>query len=465
MTLHFPNYFTFGVADADLQVIGEMHTQKFENSPETMWHNFAKKRNIDTPAKGIDRYHRWKEDIEIMKKLGIKQYRTSVSMSRILNQNGTVNQTAIKWYQTYFKALKAAGIEIYVTLYHWELPHFLMERGGFTNLQTADWLVKHTRMVYEYLGEYIEEYFLLNEPWTTIIIGHYWGDMPPGEKNLSSALLAAHNLLIAQGLMYKELSKHPVKISTVYNVIGYYADTLDAKDILAAQTAYESVNSWFLDPLFHGAYPEYLLEVYGKSVPEYSAEDMKIIEIGDKIHALGLNYYFSETAKYSKSKEVHFETILKKGSVTNGLNWPITVPPVYSDGLYDILQQIYFAYKNFGLKKIYIAENGLAGDKTWDGKSKTIADNLRIFYYQEHLRQVHKAMHAGIPIEKYFLWTLMDNYEWSQGYNPNAAFGIIHVDRKTMQRIPKKSSEWYKKILKTNTLEIKLQKPPTVHRR
>lgn len=453
--LQFPKDFVFGVADADLQVIGEKHTQNHEQSEETMWHHFATKRKIDTTADGVDRYNNWQEDIFLMQKIGIKHYRTSISMARILKKDGSVNKEAIRWYVTYFKALREAGITVYATLYHWELPQFLMEQGGFTNKKTIDWMVKHTEAVYEHLGEFIEEYFLINEPWTTIIIGHYWGDMPPGEKNLSNALLAAHNLSLAQGLMYQALAKHHVKVSTVYNVIGYYANTVDHKDMMAAQTAYGSVNTWFLDPLFKGEYPENMLEIYGKAVPAYTKDDMKIIKIGDKLNALGLNYYFSETVQYSEEKELHFASILKKGGLTNGLHWPISIPPIYTDGFYDILQQIYFSYKNFGLKMLYIAENGFAGDKKWDGKSKTVEDLSRVYYYQQHLRQVHQAITAGVPIEKYFLWTLMDNYEWAQGYKPNAAFGIVHVDRRTMKRVLKKSALWYKEVLKTNAVLLR----------
>lgn len=453
--LQFPKDFDFGVADADLQVIGEKFTREFEDSQETMWHKFAVDHKLDTTAQGVDRYQQWQEDIVLMQKLGIKHYRTSISMARILKKDGSVNKKAIQWYTNYFRALKVAGITVYATLYHWELPHFLMEQGGFTNKKTIDWMVKHTEAVYEHLGEFIEEYFLLNEPWTTIIIGHYWGAMPPGENSLSKALLAAHNLSLAQGLMYQSLAKHKVKISTVYNVIGYYANSLDALDVLAAKTAYGSVNSWFLDPVFKGEYPEDMLEIYGTAVPNYTSEDMKIIKIGDKLTALGLNYYFSETVRFDKNKELKFSPLLKKGGSTNGLKWPISIPPIYTDGFYDILQQIYFSYKNYGLKKLYIAENGYAGDKAWDGKSKTIDDASRICYYQQHLRQVHQAMAAGIPIEKYFLWTLMDNYEWAQGYKPNAAFGIVHVDRKTMKRILKNSALWYKDVLKTNTVLLR----------
>src|SRR3989344_3073851 len=169
MTLSFPKTFKFGIAGADLQVIGEDNTIREEGSEKTMWYDFAqhsgKVRGDATPGTGVDRYHRWKDDIEIMKKMGVKHYRTSVSMSRILHKNGDMNPKAIAWYTNYFKQLKKAGIAIYATLYHWELPLYLHEQGGWTNKNTTDVFVKHARTVAQNLGEYIEEYFILNEPW------------------------------------------------------------------------------------------------------------------------------------------------------------------------------------------------------------------------------------------------------------------------------------------------------------
>lgn len=451
--LVFPVTFTFGVADSDLQVIGEEHTQKFENTAQTMWHSFAKSKQIATPNEGIDRYHKWQEDIKIMQKLGIKHYRTSVSMARTLDPNGSLNNKAISWYKIYFNALHKAGITLYVTLYHWELPQFLYERGGWTNQQTIDCLVKHTKTVYEHLGEFIEEYVLLNEPWTTVHLGHVTGDMAPGEKNITHSLLAAHYQLLAQGLMLRELSKHQgLKISTVYNVINSYAYTTDPKDILAMQLTRQNVNAWYLDPLFKGHYPEQLSEYYGRKMPKFTKEEMEIIRVGDKMHSLGINYYFSHYVQYKKQAFLYSEPVIPKGAQLNGLGWPFSAPPLYPEGFYDSLTDLYAEYKNYGLKRIYIAENGTAGDTKVDKKTQRVEDNMRIMYYHEHLRQLHKAIRAGVPIEKYFLWTLMDNYEWQNGYAPNAAFGIVHVDRKTLKRTPKKSAKWYTKILKTNTL-------------
>src|SRR3989344_4870747 len=276
----FPSDFRFGVADADLQVIGEDNTIREEGSEKTMWYNFAqhsgKVHDHATPGIGIDRYHRWRQDIEIMKAMGAKHYRTSVSMSRTLFRNGQVNAKAIAWYTNYFKALKRAGIAIYVTLYHWELPLYLHEQGGWTNKKTTDVFVKHARTVAQNLGEYIEEYFILNEPWCSAMLSYHLGIHAPGETNLARALLAAHHLLLAQGAAYETIRavSKSANISTVVNTETSYAYSADPKDIKAAKRSDGYFNRWFLDPLFIGKYPADMVNLYGKAMPNISTSDL-----------------------------------------------------------------------------------------------------------------------------------------------------------------------------------------------
>lgn len=458
MKVQFPSSFKFGIADADLQVIGEDNTRKYENSEPTMWDYFARTSGKcyknQTPGVGIDRYHKWKEDIEIMRKMGIRHYRTSASMSRVLKENGEINSKAITWYTKYFKALKKAGINIYTTLYHWELPQYLNEQGGWKNPKTIEYLGKHAKAVAQNLGEYIHEYFILNEPWCSSILSYYLGIHAPGEKNLKGALLAAHNLLLSLGLVYKTLSSldKNIKVSTTFNSEPAYANSSDPKDVLSAKYADGYFNRWFMDPIFLGKYPEDMIELYGNNMPKISKEDMKLIKVGDKLHAFGLQYYRGQIAKFNQKSDFKFEPVIKKGSLTNDLGWPIFLPSIYPEGLYDMLQQLYYSYKDYGLKRIYVTENGMAQKTPWDGKSKIINDDRRIYYLSEHIKQVSKAIARGIPVEAYFAWTLMDNYEWAEGYRPESCFGLIHIDRKTMKRVWKKSAYWYKKLIDSYVL-------------
>ncbi|MBI3485471.1 family 1 glycosylhydrolase [Candidatus Daviesbacteria bacterium] len=459
MSLKFPKSFKFGVADADLQVVGEGFTRKFEDSEVSSWDYFAKHSGVvyqnQPPGAGSDRYNKWPEDVELMKKMGVKHYRTSVSMCRTLKKDSTINEKAIAWYKNFFQALNQAGIKVYITLYHWELPHHLAKEGGWKVRKTVDYFVRHAEITHKYLDPYIEEYFILNEPWCSSILGYYYGANAPGERNLKNALLVAHNLLLAQGLVYKKLiAKNPkLKIGTVFNTEPSYADTEDEKDILAAKYADGFFNRWFMDPLFIGEYPEDMLKLYGENVPKFTKEEMGIIKIGDKLHTFGVNYYRGNTVRYDAKSDLKFAGyITKKGCLRNDLDWDIYVPPFFQEGLYDVLSQIYYSYKQFGLKKMYITENGMAQNTPWDGKSSVVNDDRRVYYLREHIRQIHKALTRGIPIEGYFEWTLMDNYEWARGYVPKGCFGIIHVDRKTMKRVWKKSAHWYKQLVDTHIL-------------
>jgi beta-glucosidase len=444
----FPSDFIFGVADADLQVIGEDNTLKEEQSEKTMWYNFAERAQKDTPAVGIDRYHMWKEDIEVMKQLGVRHYRTSISMSRILQKNGEPNRKALLWYTKYFKALKQAGITIYATLYHWELPQYLHEQGGWKNPKTIETFVRHAEVVTKELSEYIDEYFILNEPWCASLLSYHLGIHAPGEKNLASGLLASHHLLLAQGRAYAAIKNihQDARVSTVFNVETSYAYSSDLKDLLAAKRADGYFNRWFLDPLFLGTYPSDMVELYGKSMPHTTKEEMKEIHIGNKLQTLGINYYCGRIQKWDDNAELGFSSFMYKDGPTNDLGWPICVPPKYPEGLYDILSQIWYSYREHGLSRIMITENGMALKAPND-------DVRRTSYYLQHIGQVHKAILRGIPVRGYFAWTLMDNYEWAEGYRPESLFGMIHVDRETLKRSWKKSAHWYKTVLTTNSVE------------
>lgn len=458
MSLMFPKDFKFGVADADLQVIGEKNTIESENSEPTMWRYFAKTSGKcyqnQTPDTGIDRYHMWENDVSIMGSMGLKHYRTSVSMSRILKRNGDVNKKAVEWYTRYFKALRKTGINIYVTLYHWELPQRLSEKGGWKNLKSAEYLAKHATVVAENLGEYIEEYFIFNEARHVAIRSYYEGLHAPGEENLKGALLAAHNILIAHALTYNALraiGKH-FKIGTILSLSPSYAYSCEAQDLLAARYANAAKNLWFTDPLFLGKYPDSMIDLYGKNMPKVSATDMAFAKIGRDFYSVGVNYYKGAIVRYDSQDDRKFREVSVKNGPTNDLGWPIYIPPYYPEGLYDLLNQTYFSYKDYGLKRIYITENGMALKTPWDGKSKIINDDKRIKYLKEHLRQIYNAILRGIPVKGYFPWTLMDNFEWPEGYRPESSFGLIHVDRRTLKRIPKKSALWYSNLVKTRSL-------------
>ena len=456
--MKFNKNFIFGVAESDLQTVGESLARKNERSEESMWMKFCESKiNLknETPGIAISRYERTKEDVAILKDSNVKHYRTSISMSRFLNRQGEINKQAVIWYTQYLKMIQKAGIKTYVTLYHWELPQYLMEQGGWLNKKMAELFAQYAKSVVEEFGEYIDVYFILNEPWCSSFLSYFLGIHPPGEKNLNKALQVAHNLLLTLGLTVKELkSKNKfIKIGSVFNVSPFYAQSNDSKDLLATQYGDGYHNRWFLDPVYLGKYPEDMMDLFGSDLPKFNKSDFELIQCGRKMDFIGINYYSGKTVKYNKEKRLRFETVIPEGSLVNDLGWPVSVAPFAQEGLSDVLSKTYYEYKNFGLRKIYVTENGYAMKSVWDGKSTVINDENRIFYIREHLKQMYRAITLGVPVDGYFLWTLMDNFEWAEGYKPEGAFGLVHIDRKTLERVHKKSFFWYRDIIKTRMLK------------
>lgn len=439
----FPADFRFGIGDADLQVIGEKHTLAHEDSQPTMWGTFSKRSGKvyknETPDLGIDRYHRWEEDIGLLKTLGFRNYRTSISWSRLLHQSGQVNEKAVTWYRTYFKGLRAEGIQVYATLYHWELPHSLHEEGGWKNRSIIEKFTSHALAAVDQFKDLVDEFFILNEPWCSAHNSYFNGTHAPGESNLYDTLIASHHLLLAQAAAFRAIrGRHPeVRVGSVVNIEPSFPLTETAENQQASKYAHQYFNGWFLDPMFLGKYPTALSKLYGEMLPEFSAEDMQAIKIGPELSSLGINYYQSKVVEASSTSPLGYSALRLPGEETNGLGWSISVPPIYPKGLFEGLKKICADYPD--LPSIYISENGYAGD----GKE----DPERISYYQRHLDQVAEAVELGLPINAYFAWTLMDNYEWAEGYQDDSRFGLYHVDRETMERTPKNSAKWWEKFL------------------
>lgn len=451
-SFNFPADFLFGVADADLQVIGEDACVREEGAQTTMWASFAAEGrtwNSDSPALGIDRYHKWKDDADLMVAFDVRNYRTSVSMSRLLTPTGGVNKAAVAWYRSYWSYLRSKGVRIFATLYHWELPQSLVDKGGWLSKDTVAMFVKHAAAVHEHLGDLIDQYFTLNEPWCATMLSYHQGRHAPGHTSLKDALLAAHNILLASGLAFRELlSKDPtLKIGVVLNSQAHYAASADPEDLRAQQIADCYFNRWFYDPLFLGKYPEEIMPVFEKHLPAITKSEMETIRVGEKMYALGVNNYCGEIVKADPNRDLGYFSVKVRGGPENDLGWPVFESPTYPAGLYDILHQFYHSYRNFGLKRIYITENGMALRSNVDAEGQLLPDIRRVEYYRHHLQQVYDAKLAGVPVEGYFAWTFMDNYEWAEGYRPEGCFGLVHVDRETLERTPKESLRWFSQVM------------------
>jgi beta-glucosidase len=454
----FPKDFTFGIADADLQVIGEKYTLKEEKSEPSIWLHFSKipgkTYEGQTPLEGIDRYNRWKDDLKIVKDLGTKHVRLSVSISRTMTRDKKPNQKALDWYKEYFSSMRKMGIKIYVTLYHWDLPQYLSEMGGWKNRKITEYLVEHAKIVYNSLNDYIEEYFILNEPFQFTFESYHNGVHAPGEKNLKGALAAVHNAMLSQGMIFRTLKSmdKKIKLSTAYNPSVTYAATPSQEDIKAANYAWGYHTGMFTDPLYLGKYPDNMMEIFDGKMPKIEKDDMEIMKVGAGLHSFGVNYYRGRTAKYDPKSDNRYKEVRFEQGVKNGLGWPVYIPPTYQEGLYDLLRELYHRYNSHGMKRLAITENGTCCKDEFDEKGQ-INDDFRIFYVREHFKQIAKAILGGIPVTGYFIWTLMDNFEWDCAHNPQSSFGLVYIDRKkNLKRIPRKSFYWFKKVIQTNKI-------------
>ncbi|GAA5483129.1 glycoside hydrolase family 1 protein [Haloferula sargassicola] len=438
----FPKSFRFGVADSDLQVIGEDACLREEQSQPTMWGWFAtqsgKVHGQASPGPGVDRYHRWEEDADLIAALGFRHYRTSISWARLMREDNSVNRAARDWYVRYFRALRERGIRVYATLYHWELPLRYSLVGGWKNRATVDDFVLHARASVEELGEYVDEFFILNEPWCSAHNSFYTGTHAPGEANLRNALIAAHHLLLAQARAFEAIREiaPAAPVGTVINYEPAFPRSETPEDLRAAQLAHEFFNGWFLDPLFLGHYPEAISRVYADSMPQFSQADLDAIRIGPQLHALGINYYLGKVIADTPESPLLYEPVRLPGESQNALGWSVCVPPVYPEGLRLGLRQIHETYGPHGLPPLAITENGYAGE-----------DAGRVAYFGEHLRQLAAALDDGLRVSAYFAWTLMDNYEWAEGYREESRFGLVGVDREDMTRAPKPSAHWFRDLL------------------
>jgi beta-glucosidase len=457
MTIIIPNTLQLGVADSDLQVVGEQFSTELEGGSESIWAAFARKdgaiEDKSSVGLGIDRFHKWQSDSGLIKDLGIKHYRTSVSMARVLSPDGSaINRKALDWYRSYFESLREQGIAVAATLYHWELPQFVQELGGWANRKVVDYFLRHVEAVVSSLDDCISEYFILNEPWCSGWLGYAEGVHAPGIKDYKLAAAANHHLLLGQAEALRLIkAKAPeARVSTVYNLSPFYAASDKDEDRLARDYADCNVNRWYLDPLFKGEYPEPLLELFRQYMPHNYEKDLEVIKVGGLLNSFGFNYYSGGVVSWDAEAPLRFKYEEIAEAEKNGLGWTVFTPPACRPGLLDLLSHLHTEYAPYGLTSLQIAENGTAWGKA--AKEESCNDDFRIRYLRQHLEQVVAAIDAGIPVHNYYLWTLIDNFEWAYGYTPKSSFGLVHIDRNTLERTPKASYAWYRNVVLSREL-------------
>jgi beta-glucosidase len=441
----FPAGFDWGVATASYQIEGGWNA---DGKGEGIWDRFSHTPGyIHDGSVGdiaCDFYHRYEEDIRIVKELGIKTYRFSISWPRIFPEGtGAVNEAGIAFYRKVLKSLRDNGIKSAVTMYHWDLPQKLQDRGGWANREIVDWFEAYVKVLYERLGDLVDIWITLNEPFCSSILGYWIGEHAPGYHDYSLALSAVHHLLLAHGTAVKVYRKTGLKadIGITLNMNRCYPYNPDSReDVEAAARLQEQSNNLFGDPVFLGKYPEKLfayLKQKGVVLPDIKEGDLELIS--QKLDFFGLNTYYSDFVKADEKAWPLNCVSLKTGKPRTDADWELT-----PEGMFDILTWVNDRYKP---PKLIITENGAACND-WVNLEGKVVDPNRIDYINRYLIQVHKAIKAGVPVQGYYVWCFCDNFEWAWGLSRR--FGLVYVDYKTQKRIPKESAYWYSGVITHN---------------
>ena len=442
----FPKGFLWGAATAAYQVEGAVHEG---GRGESIWDRFCRQpgaiENGDTGDVACDHYHRWRDDLDNMRALGLGAYRFSVAWPRIFPQgHGRVEQRGLAFYESLVDSLLAAGIEPAVTLYHWDLPQALQDKGGWTNRDTALWFADYASCLFMHLGDRVKIWMTLNEPHVSAFLGHALGVHAPGLRDYAAAVQASHVLFLAHALgvqAYRALSPAVHRIGVVLDLHPVHALTDGMSDVEAARRADEVDNRWYLDPVLRGVYPADLMALYTRHnvAPRVHDGDLGLLA-AHRADFVGVNYYFP-THVYASDEGgmLGYKEAVMRDCKHTAMGWEISAPD-----LHDLLLRIHTDYAG---PVIMITENGaaFADDVVERG---IVQDDTRIDYIGDHLREARRAIGHGVKLEAYFVWSLMDNFEWSMGYGKR--FGITHVDYRTLARTWKKSAHWYQSVVASN---------------
>jgi beta-glucosidase len=440
-TIRFPDGFLWGAATSAYQIEG---SPLADGAGPSIWQRFAhspgRTADGDTGDVACDHYHRYAQDVALMHDLGLTAYRFSVSWSRVLpNGTGAVNQKGLDFYERLVDALLQRGIEPSVTLYHWDLPAALDDRGGWLNPDIAHWFADYANVVFRALGDRVPMWTTLNEPWVVTDGGYLHGKLAPGHRNLFEAPLASHNLLRAHGMAVQayraEASRH---IGIVVNLEPKYPASEREEDIAAARRADAYMNRQYLDPVMFGRYPHELREIFGEAWPEFNGDDMSLIK--QPIDFIGVNYYTRSVVRFEATAlPLCAVGVRQPQHAATETGWEVFAPA--------LTRVLLWVKERYGNHPVYVTENGAAFYDPPTAIDGRVDDPLRVEYLREHLRAAHDAMRQGVDLRGYFAWSLLDNFEWSLGYSKR--FGIVHVDYATQTRTPKASARFYADVIRT----------------
>ncbi len=437
----FPSDFAWGTATSAYQIEGAVSEDGRSPSIwDTFSHTPGKIDNGDHGDTACDHYHRWREDIALMKQLGTNAYRLSVAWPRVVPGGaGPVNVKGLDFYDALVDGLLEAGITPSVTLYHWDLPQVLQDRGGWPERDTAHHLAAYASAVAERLGDRVTHWATLNEPLCSAWIGHLEGRMAPGLTDVTAAVRASYHLLLGHGLATRAIrAAVPGAQVGIVNNLSTVAPASDRpEDVAAAGRVDGHTNRWWLDPVHGRGFPADMLEVYGVDLPEQAGD---LDTIAAPLDWLGLNYYFPAVVADDPSGPPPFaRQIDRPGVPRTGMDWEID-----ANGIEALLLRL---TEEYGAQRLYVTENGSAYPDVVRADG-TVDDTERTRYLEEHLAACARAARKGAPLAGYFAWSLLDNFEWAYGYDKR--FGLVHVDYASQRRTIKGSGHRYGDIVRAH---------------
>lgn len=444
--LTFPQGFLWGTATSSYQIEGAWQE---DGKGESIWDRFSHTPGrIEDASNGdvaCDHYHRWRDDVSLMRQHNLQAYRFSIAWPRILpTGRGAINPAGLDFYSRLVDELLESGITPFVTLYHWDLPQALQDEGGWPSRATAEAFVEYADVVSRHLGDRVKHWITHNEPWCVSLLSHQLGIHAPGWQDAGAALRAAHHVLLSHGWAVPVIRRNcrDAEVGITLNFEVNEPSCASEADARINRLADGLFNRWFLDPLYGRHYPADIVDFYARHFSldlDFVADD-DFTQIAAMTDFLGVNYYTRRVNRDTSSPDNLPQTNFADRSRTE-MDWE-----VYPEGLYKILCRIHFDY---GPLKIYITENGASFSDGPD-ESGRIHDERRISYLRDHFEAAHRAIRAGVPLAGYFVWSLMDNFEWSKGYLQR--FGLVYVNYETQQRLPKDSLLWYRDVIAANGL-------------
>ncbi|HEX2621648.1 MAG TPA: GH1 family beta-glucosidase [Phototrophicaceae bacterium] len=441
----FPKDFVWGAATSSYQIEG---TELGDGRGECIWQRFShtpgKTANGDTGDVAIEHLRRYKDDVAVMKEIGLQGYRFSISWPRVIPQGtGAANAAGLDFYDRLLDELLGKGIRPFTTLYHWDLPQALQDRGGWENPESVQWFADYADLVTRRFGDRVVSWTTFNEPWCISILSNLMGIHAPGKQDPVAAYKVAHHLNLAHGAAVPVIRRNApgVPAGITLNLYPSFPAKDTPEDRKAAQIYDGWFNRWFLDPIFKGSYPADIVEILQPMLGDLDLSDVK--SAAQPIDFFGMNFYTRSVIAWDETAPLKFRNVNPEGSDYTAMDWEI-----YPDGLREMLVRVHQDYQP---KAMYVTENGAAFDDPApvDG---AVEDSRRADYLKGHFAAAEAAINQGVPLKGYFVWSLMDNFEWAEGYNKR--FGIIYVDYATQQRTLKQSALYYQDVIRQHLAQV-----------